>query len=208
LLDKKNIDKLEELLVFLYHEEILQDSRVNLVLGRIQSRIKPTQDSYALPYKDYYSSLFSKYMYSSYMTDSMIDGSEVSILSKIYKSWKNKGISYPHLKGCEAVYPGRFCYYVDGLIYPCTEIAGDSKYAIGSYINGDLFQNSYSQWCKYSISNLPKCLSCKYIGFCKGGCPVTNMEVNHSINDVYCLNIEKSIQRMVTALFDGGFFNE
>lgn len=208
LLEKRNINKINELLDFLQREKLLQDKRIHIAFGRIQSRTNPQQSNYsfALPYEKYYSSIFQNYYHDSLITDEMIEGSEVSVMSNIYKSWKHQSVAYPLLRGCEAVYPGRFCYYVDGYIYPCTEIAGNINYAIGNYREMKMYSDSLSQWSEYNLRKL-KCADCKYIGMCCGACPITNTEVNGSMSEVYCLNMETSLKNMIDVLYKKGFFN-
>lgn len=210
LLEERNVDKIDELLSFLKYEGILGNKHVHLVFGRIQSRTQPQQEHYpcALPLETYYSRIFKNCLHSTLISDEMISGSELNILGDIYKHWKSNEFVFPHLRGCEAVYPGRFCYYVDGEIYPCTEIAGNRSYAIGSFLKGVLYDRKCAQWRQYSIKDNNKCNTCKYIGLCGGGCPVTNMEINASFFDTYCLHAEKALYQMINTLYEEGFFDE
>lgn len=210
LIDKLNIEKLDELLIYLKEEKISTDTRVSIAFGRIQFRTFSENSRYIreLPYKNYYSSIIDNYYENELIDDKMIEGSEVSILSKLYKHWKKNELAYPELKGCTAVYPGRFCYFVDDNIYPCTEISGIPKYSIGNYMKDGIDINKYNPWNSYKIKNLQKCTSCKFIGLCNGGCPVTNLTINNNINDVYCLNIEESLNNFIQSLYKKGFFYE
>ena len=210
LLEKRNITNIDNLLETLSREGILGNSQVSLLFGRIQSRTQPLQQnySYALPYELYYSEIFKQAFHSPYIDDDMITGSELDILSQIYKHWKTGRIVLPHLRGCQAVYPGRFCYYVDGNIYPCTEIVGKSSYVIGNYYAGTIDDRAFAKWKGFNIENIKKCMECKYIGLCTGGCPVTNIEMNAAIDAVYCLHVGESLSNMISTLYKEGFFDE
>ena len=114
---------------------------------------------------------------------------------------------FPSLKGCEAVYPGRYCYYVDGNIYPCTEIVGKDSYAIGSFSDEKVFESRQAKWSNLNIRNIKKCMACKYVCLCGGACPVTTIEMNSAMDDPYCLRIENALSKMVEELDKEGFFN-
>lgn len=209
LLEKRNIDNIDKLLLFLKQEGILEKPQVHVLFGRIQSRTNPLQGDYpfALPYENYYSEVLKAAAHSTYIEDSMISGSEVDVLGRIYKHWKKNMLVFPSLKGCEAVYPGRYCYYVDGNIYPCTEIVGKNSYAIGSFSEEKLFESRQAKWGDFNIQNIKKCMACKYVCLCGGACPVTTIEMNSAMDDPYCLKIEKALSKMIEELDKEGFFN-
>lgn len=208
LLDKLNISELNSLLVYLKKEKISTSKRVSIAFGRIQFRTITQNGRYnrELPYEDYYSSIINHYYNNELVEDEMIEGSEVSILSNLYKFWNNSKLAYPELKGCTAIYPGRFCYFIDGNIYPCTEIAGIEEYSIGNYMEQGIDEIKYESWKNYEVKKLIKCKKCKYIGLCNGACPVSNITINGNINEVYCLNIEKSLDNFIEALYKKGYF--
>ena len=209
LLEKRNICNIDKLLFFLKQEGILEKPQVQVLFGRIQSRTNPLQCDYpsALPYENYFSEILKTAAHSTYIEDSMISGSEVNILGQIYKHWKNNMLVFPSLKGCEAVYPGRYCYYVDGNIYPCTEIVGKDSYAIGSVSDEKVFESRQAKWSNLNIRNIKKCMACKYVCLCGGACPVTTIEMNSAMDDPYCLRIENALSKMVEELDKEGFFN-
>lgn len=210
LLEKTNISRIDELLRYLKQKGIYDNKRVSIAFGRIQVRVNTDKNTYdrELPYEDYYSSIIDYYYDNPLVKDEMIVGSEVSILGKMYKFWKNNELIYPELKGCNATYPGRLCYFVDDYMYPCTEITGINRYNIGNYMKQGLDESKYKLWKEYTVSELEKCKECKFIGLCNGACPVTNLTVNNKINDVFCLNMEDSIERFIESLYKKGYFDE
>ena len=212
LLEKRNINNIETLLKYLYEEGLLQDKRIRVRFGRIQSRTHADSFDYEfeLPYEDYYACLLDKYLNDShsYIDVSMIGGSEVGFLGKLFRHWYLGEFIYPEVKGCEAVYPGRFCYYVDGNIYPCTEIAGNEQFKIGDYIDGEIYEDKFDRWKNYDVLNLEKCRNCRFVGMCDGACPVTNKMKNGEIENVYCLRMEIALDKMIECLWKRGFFSE
>lgn len=210
LLNKRNISSMEMLLPYLDSKGLLHNKRTFLPFGRIQFRTNPEKHGYQdeLLYEEYYAELLTHFMHNTLVDDKMITGSEVSILSTIYRFWKGKEFAFPHFRGCEAVYPGRFCYYVDDKIYPCTEVAGQADFVIGDYMKDDFEIDVQKKWLDFSPFKIEKCASCKYIAFCGGACPVTNKCMNGSIDAVYCLRIEQSLSRMIDVLYKEGFFHE
>lgn len=210
MLDKTNVGEMRPLLSYLKAENISTDQRVSLEFGRMQFRVDPDNINFEneLLYEDYYSSLFNYYYNDELVTDKMICGSEVSIISKMYKFWKNNSLVYPELKGCSAVYPGRFCYFVDDNIYPCTEIAGLENFSIGNYMKSGIDTLKYEPWFNYKVQELDKCKECKYIGLCNGACPVSNITSNGQLDDIYCLKMEESLSKFIDALYMKGYFDD
>ncbi|ADH60220.1 Radical SAM domain protein [Thermoanaerobacter mathranii subsp. mathranii str. A3] len=209
LLDKLNCDSISDLFNELEINDILGKQNCRIEFGRIQSRKHPENNFYKneLPYTEYYPVLLRTKLKDKRITDEMLIGSEVSILGKIYRQFLKKEIAIPNLKGCKAIYPGVFAFYPDGKIYPCDEIAGDVSYAIGQYYPYFMFYKEKENWSSYSVLDNEKCLKCKFIGMCNGGCLVSNLAVNGDINSPYCLDIENSLNNFLVELELEGFFN-
>ena len=111
---------------------------------------------------------------------------------------KNKEkIVLPNYRGCDAVYPGRFCFFTDGQIYPCFDCVGMETFAIGKYRVNIEFYGEYEKWKGFSVKNIKKCNLCKYVGICNGGCLISNISKNGNIADVFCENIEEAISKFL-----------
>lgn len=207
LVGQGNVHNLGALLDYLREKDLLGNARVDVVFGRIQSRFHPDlgREKGELPYTDYYPNLLKLYFEVPNMKIEMLSGSEMDILGRMFRFWNREGYVVPALNACEAVYPGRYCYYVDGNIYPCTEIAGMSRYSIGNYIEGRMYKEE-EKWRQYKVCQLAKCKECKYIAFCNGACPVSNLGMNGKIDDVYCLDIEEALDKMICTLYEKGYF--
>ncbi|WP_427339878.1 SPASM domain-containing protein [Caloranaerobacter sp. DY30410] len=161
-----------------------------------------------LDISDYYPKLLRAKYNDNRIKDFMIDGSEVNILSKVYKYWKLGKPVAPNFRGCDAVYPGRYCFYPDGKIYPCTDIVGIDEYAIGVYKPRLSFNDINEKWKNFSINDIDKCNQCKYIGMCNGGCLVTNKCINGDITVVECIDIEKALEKFIIELYRERFLLE
>ncbi|MFA7016814.1 MAG: radical SAM protein [Candidatus Cloacimonadaceae bacterium] len=209
LLDLTNVNLIPELITSLLAEGLYNQPGVLLRFGRIQNRLNPADNSTdELPYTHYYPTLLNLQDICSEITDDMLIGSEMAFLGHLYRSWKSQTPLIPSLNGCKAVYPGRYCFYPDGKVYTCTDIAGISEYAIGSFIPQFEFNDNSNGWKHYSVVDLKKCRNCKYLVICNGGCLVTNLCVNNDVQYSYCLDYERSLTLFFDCLQQKGFFNE
>jgi len=191
LLDLTNVNLIPELITSLLAEGLYNQPGVVLRFGRIQNRLNPADNSTdELPYTHYYPTLLNLQDICSEITDDMLIGSEMAFLGHLYRSWKSQTPLIPSLNGCKAVYPGHYCFYPDGKVYTCTDIAGISEYAIGSFIPQFEFSDNSNCWKHYSVVDWEKCRNCKYIVICNGGCLVTNLCVIHDVQNSYCLDFE------------------
>ncbi|MGI6198307.1 MAG: radical SAM protein, partial [Candidatus Cloacimonadaceae bacterium] len=209
MLDRANVNLIPELITSLLSEGLYNLPGVSLRFGRVQNRLNPEDNGTdELPYTHYYPTLLNLQDVCPEIKDDMLDGSEMSFIGDLYRSWKNQTPLIPSLNGCIAVYPGRYCFYPDGNVYTCTDIAGISEYAIGSFIPKFEFNDNSDCWKHYSVVDLEKCRNCKYLVICNGGCLVTNLCVNNDVRNTYCPDYEKSLTLFFECLEQKGFFNE
>jgi len=202
LLDQRVIERVPEMIGELRKEGVLDEKRVVPSFGRIQfrcSRLQSSRYPHELNYEDYYPALL-KLVASGVISRDLVAGSEVEMMWKIFRGWETGDCAVPNFKGCRAVYPGRYCFYPDGLIYPCTEIAGCKGGEIGEFRPGLRFFKSLDEWNRYPETFLGKCAACKYIGMCNGACPATNMEGAGRIDDLRCINYKDSLDKFLVAL--------
>jgi uncharacterized protein len=209
LLNKKNINYISELFNDLERESILGNKNIKIDFGRIQFRLNPLKSNYKdqLDMFEYYPKLLDLQKQDKRITDDLLIGSELKFIGDLYRFWKNNEIVFPNMKGCNAVYPGRYCFFPDGKIYPCTEIAGYENMHIAEYFPKFLINSKIFEWKNYNVINLAKCKNCKYIAICNGGCPVSNIGVYSNMKNVYCLNIKKGIDNFISKLLKENFFN-
>ncbi len=79
--------------------------------------------------------------------------------------------SLPRFHYCEADRGDVYTFGPDGLIYICTESAGISEYAVGTYSpRYRLWPRRLRRWQNRSILTLPECQECNIATFCGGGC--------------------------------------
>ena len=79
--------------------------------------------------------------------------------------------------------------FPDGNIFSCQAISDHKKALIGNVDEGLINTNNIKYWKNYSRFNSPKCLKCKYIALCGGGC-VASAFFRHKhlgkIDEHYC----------------------
>lgn len=206
LLDKRTLEHVPELMAELKKEGVLDSDRVVPLFGRIQFRCSLLNGGaypHELKYEDYYPELL-KLLKARVISRALVSGSEVELLWKIFQGWETGDCAAPNFKGCRAVYPGRYCFYPDGLIYPCTEIAGCGNSAIGEFRPGLRFYDSLETWKKYPEVFLRECAGCKYIGMCNGACPATNIGDSGRIDKITCINYGESLDKFFSELDRSG----
>lgn len=210
LIDSGNINSIQNMLVDLKENEILDNDRVHIGFGRTQFPTTPNEVNYSdeVFLEDYYSTLINLYSRNELVDIEMLQGGEIPILCELIHHIlsNNKQALKPDLTSCRATYPGRYCYYPDGYIYPCTEVAGMKKFAVGSFFSAEEKYDNWKEWENYKFPQ--KCLKCKYIAFCSGGCPVSNLCSNGKIDEVYCYNVGKTIENTLIGLFREGYIDE
>lgn len=203
LLDKGNVSHIDRLLNELEATPILNEN-VTFEFGRIQFRINPKKHGYEeLPYTDYYNEILHIKRNNMNVKNHHLSGSEAAMIGQIYNFWESNDIILPQLNGCRAFRFNRLCFYTDGNIYPCTEVAGLSDFSIAQYEPDFLIsKQQYDQWYDFDIEKYPSCMGCKYIGMCNGGCPVTNYFMNGTFEKPYCIDYETSLNNFLRPYFE------
>lgn len=88
--------------------------------------------------------------------------------------------AYPKQSPCVA---GREIIEIDpdGDVYPCSMVLGNEEYSLGNIMTDTIFEiwrspnlNVFRNLSISQVSN-PKCMRCRYIEECKGGCPLENL---------------------------------
>lgn len=209
LVSQDNICYLKNIIEYLRNINIYGHPRVSINVGRIQCRTNPDNPHYKreLPYKDFFSSMIHYYSTDIFDYEAVTIGSEMGFLADLIAHWKKNRIFVPSFSGCEAIYPGRLCFFLDGKIYPCTEVTGNNKYVVGDYNLGE-FNQLYTTISSLDTSEYDKCKKCKYRLLCNGGCFVSGCEVNGKTGVPYCLDYETTLRNMVIELDREGFFDE
>lgn len=183
---------------------ILNNKKVNIKFGKIQFRYTyEGEENYldnVIPAEEYTNKILDLYMNNKFIDSEMIGGGPLYKLFDLFDNWTKNKLIYPSFKGCDAIYPGRYNFYTDGYIYPCTDIVGIKQFRVGTYKNGLKLNNEFFYWRNFKVSNLKKCNKCKYVAFCNGGCLITSKCKNGSFEDVYCENISKGIENLVIYL--------
>lgn len=105
-----------------------------------------------------------------------------------------EGRFIPSLYYCEAAGALFYCFTPDGLVYPCNQILGDSKWAIGSYDPElKLDPEMVELWQGRNVTNMSGCMECSIAFLCSGGCPVRASLTSGSPMDSYCGTSKKEL---------------
>jgi len=104
---------------------------------------------------------------------------------------------------CSADLLMRYVFHPDGRIYPCNEIAGVRKYAIGEYCPTlRIFSEKERLWKKRTILMSKKCRECSIATFCGGGCAVAALVGNGSMYEPNCDNAPLVLKAFIRHLKD------
>lgn len=107
-----------------------------------------------------------------------------------------------HGYSLNSIYCGAFSstYMFDpyGRIYACWEKVGQTDLSIGSYdANSVTYTEQLKKFHNHNVAKMPKCVTCKYVFVCKGGCPSKNH--NHhcsNLSKIFEISVNKAYLRM------------
>lgn len=213
LLDKNNINLplISSLINDLENNKILTNARIHLGFGLIQFRTLYEGDNYKdniLSPTDYYPKLLDIIKNINSLSDIKLSGSPFHIFANIYDYWFKNIPFVPSLSGCDAVTPGRYCFYPDGKVYPCFDAVGIQSMSIADYVNGFKFNpERHNAWKRFCLKKT-KCFRCKFIAICNGGCLITNFFRTGNINIPDCLPVEDALEKFINYLDTNGKFND
>jgi uncharacterized protein len=102
--------------------------------------------------------------------------------------------SSPKLYYCEAC-KSQFVFGADGFIYPCTEVMGNQKEAIGRFLPEFVIDDKAKDlWQKRNVFNIKECSQCEIFSFCGGGCAVSAKFIMGDIRAPYCGNAKEVLK--------------
>jgi uncharacterized protein len=107
----------------------------------------------------------------------------------------------PKVIYCEAAASKLFAFHPDSHIYPCPESVGRPDLAIGSYFpEPRMFPGRIQQWREQTILKRKRCHECGISTFCGGGCVLSALMHNDSMElpicDEACETIEAYLSRL------------
>lgn len=78
---------------------------------------------------------------------------------------------YPSLRSnfCGAVKLNNYVIDPEGYLYKCWNVIGNHDFSVGNIINNQIFGIEHIKWLSYEPTG--KCLNCKMLPLCIGGCP-------------------------------------
>jgi uncharacterized protein len=119
---------------------------------------------------------------------------DLQVFSHLHSVFEQRDeCSLPKLGGCAAVYPGVYAFGPDNLVYPCAEVVGRPKFAIGSFSDKLVWFDQRENWKKWNVWNFAKCRGCKFLTLCGGSCPLEVFRGDGKIREPVCPDVESII---------------
>jgi len=86
---------------------------------------------------------------------------------------------------CGAHY-GFYIFDPFGNIYPCSRLVGNMHHRIGVFIPQLAFNENCRRWHERAVYNMPACLKCPFVLYCRGGCAQQALLEKGDIYHPYC----------------------
>ncbi len=111
--------------------------------------------------------------------------------------------SFPRFQYCESNNLSCYTFGTDGKIYLCAEAVGDDRHAVGRYYP-DFFLNeaALSSWNGRSVLSLDACRDCPIATFCGGGCAISAVNINGSLDSPYCHGALETVHAYLDSIKD------
>jgi uncharacterized protein len=195
-LDRKNIGNLDFLVNFIKDKNWLKFENFRVGITNIIDHKSENNDAYYDEYKLYSDAhnILKKYPQS----DGLVDFKMLRVLSHIEAILTGKKQpTSPKLYYCEAC-KSQFVFGADGSIYPCTEVMGDEKDAIGRFLPELVINDEKKDlWQKRNVFSIDECSQCEIFSFCGGGCVVSAKFIKGDIRAPYCGNAKEILKRFI-----------
>ena len=195
-LDNVNIGNLDFLINFIKDNGWLKFENFRVGITNIVDHKSENNDTYYDEYELYLDAqnILEKY----HEFDGLIDLKMLRVLSHIEAILTGKKQqSSPKLYYCEAC-KSQFVFGADGLIYPCTEVMGHEKEAIGRFLPELVIDDEKKDlWQQRNVFNIEECSQCEIFSFCGGGCAVSAKYIKGDIRAPYCGNAKEILRRFV-----------
>ena len=195
-LDKENIGNLDFLINFIKDKNWLKFENFRVGITNIVNHKSENNNTYYDEYELYSDAQNILKKYPEY--EDFIDLKMLRVLSHIEAILTGKKQqSSPKLYYCEAC-KSQFVFGADGLIYPCTEVMGDEKEAIGRFLPELVIDDEKKDlWQKRNVFNIKECSQCEIFSFCGGGCAVSAKYIKGGIGEPYCGKAKEILRRFV-----------
>lgn len=117
---------------------------------------------------------------------------DVSLYRRVLFALKNKRPIYLSSFHCEAQ-SSAYIFDPFGYIYSCLECVGNVRHAIGKYSNELEWLSKKNEWHKMNLSD--KCIKCKYILLCAGGCLVKSQKNGQAYCDSFPIKLKAAVNK-------------
>ncbi len=200
-LDRQSINHLPELMEIFEEQKWIGNQLFHVDLNKVNF----PQCNQPPPYKYYmtelefiqsFESLLAKYQFGN-QYNTMIG--EMDIYNQLRLMFERPNdFSIPRLRGCDSTLGFTWVFGPDGLIYPCVETAGFEQYAIGKFIPSfELWENQVKNWYSRNVRLIDKCLNCRFLTLCGGGCPLKSIIRGVEYSEPTCPPVEEQIKLFI-----------
>lgn len=195
-LDRKNIGNLDFLINFITEKRWLEYENFRVGITNIVDHKSENNDIYYNEYDLYQDAhkILDRY---PKIVDS-IGFKMLRVLSHIETIMTGEEVpTSPKLYYCETC-SSHYVFGSDGLIYPCTEVMGNEKEAIGRFLPELVIDDEAKDvWQQRNVFNIKECSQCEIFSFCGGGCAVSAKYINGDIGKSYCGNAKEILKRFI-----------
>lgn len=154
--DKKNTDYMEELLDELISYGVHDMENISLYFGMIRD-----------------------YSLNGYKENIFYSSEEYAAIEiMLNKMAQNKGFNlelFPHenIVNCGSIFPNTLVVEADGTLQKCWNTVGDKSKSIGNILEAEseIINTNLMKWLGWNPLKKEKCISCKKLLLCFGGCP-------------------------------------
>jgi uncharacterized protein len=114
-----------------------------------------------------------------------------NIMLEFLNIFKNGGLPFFKYTYCGANI-GSYIFDPNDFIYNCWDNVGNIKYTIGNYFPDIVLnQERLKIWNERTVLSMPKCIDCKYLFFCGGGCQKSAYFINNDYYNPVCNNFQE-----------------
>jgi uncharacterized protein len=189
--DSHNVDFLEQLIEFYEKKGWVHNSRIGFIAAPVDNRCgNLTKPSDLISWGKMFERIFPISKDNGRLFDLSVFKALTyfrSYFSSISNGSPTPNRFIPKVVYCEAAALKLFVFHPDGQIYPCPESVSRLELAIGRYFpDFQLYPEKALLWQNQTILKRQRCPSCEVSTFCGGGCILTALLQNGSMQKPIC----------------------
>jgi len=195
MVDRENVDKINDLVNFVIDKGWNQDKRIMTHLANV---FKNSHFDYSpsIPWEEgviNIINILSQNESLHFLIKSVIKSNPIGTLFMT-------GEWLPKFFYCDANC-NQFFYDSHGDIYTCWKAVGKGEQAVGRFLPALRFDARYRAWIQRNVLSMPTCRTCRYLTLCGGGCTIEAYEKTGSIMSPNCMGIRDFFDRYVSSIY-------